>query len=206
MIDVPSLPPAAPACLVRASPSSQKGGTLIAEDVLDLAEHEARLEDPDRYRPERCERCGAPVHVHDLKLRLLGGRDSASTEILRFRCADRPCCGAVWRILPGFLAGHLWRAWSEVEGAIEAPVRSRVPPRTRRRWRARLRTAARMLVAILHATGIARWERLADAVGWGATRGELVGAYRAQRPASPSGPLAELAGLVHRLEPGVRLM
>jgi hypothetical protein len=46
------------ACLDRTYPSSQKGGTLIVEEVRDLEAHEGRLEDPDGYRPARCPRCG----------------------------------------------------------------------------------------------------------------------------------------------------
>jgi hypothetical protein len=44
-------PPHAEACLVRLRPSTQKGGTIIAEDVLDRATHERRICDPDGYRP-----------------------------------------------------------------------------------------------------------------------------------------------------------
>jgi hypothetical protein len=63
-------PSSAPqACLDRAYASSQKGGTLIAEDVLDLETHERRLEDPGGYRPEGCRRCRSRVHVHDLRPR-----------------------------------------------------------------------------------------------------------------------------------------
>ena len=58
--------PQAPRYLERRYGSSQKGGTLIAEDVRDLETHERRLCDPDGYRPRRCPRCGHDVlHVHD---------------------------------------------------------------------------------------------------------------------------------------------
>ena len=40
------LPPPAPRCLERPYPSSQKGGTLIAEDVGDLTAHQKRLAHP----------------------------------------------------------------------------------------------------------------------------------------------------------------
>ena len=51
MTEYRSPPPAAEACLCRVYPSSQKGGTLIAEDVWDLATHEQRLETPAAYQP-----------------------------------------------------------------------------------------------------------------------------------------------------------
>src|SRR3990172_6363396 len=51
-------PPAAERCLVlRYASSGQKGGTLIDESVVDLADHEARMHDPGSYRPKEC-RCG----------------------------------------------------------------------------------------------------------------------------------------------------
>ena len=51
MTETRSLPPAPASCLTRPYPSSQKGGTLIAEGVHDLATHEQRLADPTVYRP-----------------------------------------------------------------------------------------------------------------------------------------------------------
>ncbi len=73
MTDNRSLSPAAEACLCWPYPSSQKGGTLIAEDVHDLATHEERLEDPGAYRPASWPRCGAALHIHDLRPRVLHG-------------------------------------------------------------------------------------------------------------------------------------
>ena len=51
---------------------------------------------------------------------------------------------AVWRVLPAFLARHLWRAWSTVAEALtpETENRSSVPAPTRTRWRTRLRERA----------------------------------------------------------------
>ena len=43
-------PPESQACLFQLRPSTQKGGTLIAEEVTDWATHERRLSDPDGYR------------------------------------------------------------------------------------------------------------------------------------------------------------
>ena len=52
--------PAAPAYLTStyASKPGQKGGTLIAEDVTDIATHRQRLSTPDGYRSESCIHCG----------------------------------------------------------------------------------------------------------------------------------------------------
>ncbi len=48
-------PPESEACLFRLRSSTQKGGTLIAEDVTDHATHERRICDPDGYRPRRAQ-------------------------------------------------------------------------------------------------------------------------------------------------------
>jgi len=61
-------PPEGEACLVRLRPSSQKGGTIVAEDVTELATHEVRLSDPDGYRPAFCPGCrGTTLHIHDYR-------------------------------------------------------------------------------------------------------------------------------------------
>jgi len=201
-----SLSSAAPACLNRAYMSSQKGGTLIAEEVRDLESHERRLDDRDSYRPADCGRCGSKVHTHDLRPRLLLGDPALCTQVIRFRCADRKGCGAVWQILPAFLARHLWRSWATVEAAVEAAERSEVAARTRRRWRGRLASSARQLVVLLATTADQIWSALVAAVGLDASRLDLVGGYGVLMRPRRGLCLAELAGLVHRLSPGVRLM
>jgi hypothetical protein len=191
---------------LRAYPSSQKGGTLIAEDVGDLAAHEQRLRAPDRYRPSACGRCGGGLHVHDLRPRLMLGDAQVATEVIRFRCADRPRCGAVWQIVPAFLARYLWRTWPVVQSAAQPDEVSVVPERTRRRWRTRLASSARVLVAVLADTGRQVWTAIAMAVGLDGSRLDLAGHYaRAMRPAAHA-CMAELAALFHRLIPGMRLM
>jgi len=209
MTDSRSLSPAAEACLCRSYPSSQKGGTLIAEDVHDLATHERRLEAPDAYRPSACPRCGAALHVHDLRPRVLRGEASVATEVVRFRCADRERCGAAWQVLPAFLARCLWGSWSRVGQTLEANVPSSVPARTRRRWRARLASPARWLVAVLSTATDGIWAGIARAVGLDARRIDLVGGYAERTAAvvvSWATMLAELSAALHRLSPGVRLM
>jgi hypothetical protein len=188
-------------------PSSQKGGTIIAERVLDLAAQQECLWDPDRCRPAECLRCGARVHVHDRRYRYLRGDADVGTEVLRFRCADRSRCGATWQVLPAFLARHLWRSWSRVEEALEAPVRSAVPARTRERWKARLRSSARRLVAVLATAVDAAWSlALTASTGLEPSRLDLIERYREQRIPPVGRCLAELAEAIHRLSPGVRLM
>ncbi len=204
-----SLSPAAQACLCSPYPSSQKGGTLIAEDVRDLATHELRLEDPDTYRPSACPRCGASLHIHDLRPRVLRGEPQVATEVIRFRCADRDRCGAAWQILPAFLARHLWGSWSRVAPVLEAGVSSLVPARTRRRWSARLGLAARHVVAVLGTAMDGLWAALARSVGMDARRVDLVRHYTARdrsRSIQAGMALAELSAALHRLSPGVRLM
>ncbi len=196
-------------CLDRAYTSSQKGGTLIAEDVQDLEAHERRLQTPDAYRPASCLRCSAKVHIHDLRPRRLLGDPRDSTEAIRFRCADRERCGATWQVLPAFLARHLWRSWPVVEKAVATPRSSAVPARTRRRWQSRLATAARLLIALLTTTTDEMLCGVATAVGLDASRHELVECYAEQIGRTEPGRghcFAELASLFHRLAPGVRLM
>src|SRR5262249_57182772 len=128
--------------------SRYKGGTLIAEDVRDFATHGRRIVDPDGYRPAACPRCGGQVlHVHDYPRRKPCGEPGLPPEIpiVRHICAD-PACAATWRILPAFLARHLWRAWPTVERTVsEAPPPlgpAPIPERTERRWRSRLAESA----------------------------------------------------------------
>ncbi len=206
MTDHRSPPPAAQACLERPYSSSQKGGTLIAEDVFDLGTHEQRLQRPDRYRPARCESCGARLHIHGLRTRLMLGDPRLATEVIRFRCADRGRCGAVWQVLPAFLARRLWRTWSTVEAAVATPGQTSVPARTVERWCKRLSSAARALVVLLGETGKNAWTAVALAVGLDGTRRDLVARYAAVGEPETDRCLAELAVLIHRLAPGMRLM
>ena len=86
-------PPQGQECLLRPCPSSQKGGTLLAEDVTELAVHQRRLSDPDGYRPPRCPRCGHDVlHVHAYRERRVLGEDEQSViGIVIHRCAELGC-------------------------------------------------------------------------------------------------------------------
>jgi hypothetical protein len=133
--------------------------------------------------------------------------------VLQFRCALEEC-GATWRILPAFLARHVWHAWKVVERvarpASEAPplttTGSKVAARTRGRWLARLSSSARVLVAVLAISAGVVLEEIAQRVGLMGTRGELIEAYVAMTAPPASERLSSLAALVHRLERGIRLM
>jgi len=139
--------------------------------------------------------------VHDYRIRLLKAEaDRPVATIIRHRCAH-PDCRATWQILPLLVTRHLWRSWAVVQRALSKKRRSnqpKVPSRTRRRWYARLKTSARMLVSGLAASGRQALEKIAAIVGLEGTREDLVVHW--------GGDLAALAGLLHRLMPGVRLM
>jgi hypothetical protein len=207
------LPPPAPDCLSRpySSNPKHKGGTLIVEDVTDRETHERRLCDPDGYRPRACPGCGhEKLHVHDYPERWLYAEEHArrrtAITLVRYLCA---ACRATWRMMPAFVARMLWRSWAVVEAVTLEPPRPAaplVPERTVRRWRARLGTAALLLVGVLREHGGGALESLATAVGSAATRLQLVEAYAAALTVAVTERLAGLAAVLHRLAPGVRLM
>jgi len=192
--------------------SSFKGGTLIAEDVRDLEAHLRRLCDPDGYRPKRCPRCGHDVlHVHSYPERHPRGEPGIPpvVRVVQYICAAE-ACSATWRILPMFLARHLWRVWKTVERVVlPEAVPSAAPPvpeRTRGRWSARLAAAARVLVVLFAASGGLVLESVAAQVGLDANRAEFVHVYAAQVDVARGAQLAVVAALAHRLERGIRLM
>lgn len=208
-------PPRLEACLVRLRPSSQKGGTIIAEDVRDRAAHDRRICDPDGYRPAFCPRCrGRTLHVHDYRERiLLAEPGEPVVRVIRHECVG---CTAIWQILPAFIARHLWRSWKVVEHTLEgrgsspAPREAqrwpRVAKRTERRWRGRLLRPARFLIQILTTCGEPAWAALAGSLVHEARCADLVAAYDGARP-TPAGELfAAVAALVYRLQPKVRLV
>jgi hypothetical protein len=208
-------PPPVEAILDSSRVSRYRGGTLIAEEVLDLAEHARRLCDPDLYRPEECARCGHDrVHVHDRALRHPQGCPELPSvlEVLVFRCAG---CGASWRILPRFLARHLWYAWRAVESLVKpAPEADgvqnelraeRASDRTEGRWRSRLASSGHLLRALLVIAGGVLGE-LAVAVAQRCTREQVLDAFLAQVQPGAGGRLSAFAAVIHRVERGVRLM
>jgi hypothetical protein len=199
----PRLPPPPPACLVRPYPSSQKGGTIIAESVTDRATHERLRVDPDGYRPAACPGClHGVLHVHDYRERTLRGEDDEYAGVLviaRYLCAG---CRAAWQILPAFVCRHLWRSWGVVTAGCSAAEKlfPKVPKQSRERWRARVESQAVVLAQLLAASASERLTAVAGAVGVGltVTRGQLIDAWEVS--------FATAAGIIHRLMPGVRLM
>jgi len=200
-------------CLVRLRSSSQKGGTIIAEDVTDLATHERRLCDPDGYRPAFCPRCrDTTLHIHDYRDRVLRGEPGLPVATtVRLECVG---CDAIWQILPAFIARHLWRTWRVVEHTLTgvatpvAPLERwpPIPERTVRRWRARWLRPAQFLAQVMAVCGEAAWVVLAEMLAPEATCSDLVEAYVGAQGA-PGGQLfAAVAALVYRLQPKVRLM
>ena len=210
------LPPPDPeGCLVTPRESRFKGGTLIDETVRDLDAHERLLCDPDGYRPEHCPRCGHRIlHVHCYPERHPRGELGlpAVVRIIQYACAAATC-GATWRMLPMFLARHLWRVWATVERVLDrepdnaAPlVAAPIPVRTERRWRARLAAAARVLVVLLATSGGLALERIAARVGLDGTRAELVEVHTEATSIRSGLRLAAVAAVGHRLARGIRLM
>jgi hypothetical protein len=203
-------PPSPDPCLVHSRRTRYRGGTLIASEVHDLPEHERRLRAPDIYRPDSCPRCGHNrLHVHDRPQRILVG-DSLTlrTTILRFICAAATC-GATWRILPAFIARHLWRSWSTVSRTIygDPPGRPRVrvPATTRRRWSDRLGSAGAQLVHLLARHGDAQVVLYASGARDDFTRLDVIEFFTATR-ALGKNALEDIAATAHALEPGIRLM
>jgi hypothetical protein len=201
-------PPAAEKCLVSSYASrGQKGGTLIAESVWDVATHEELLREPGRYRPEECS-CGSrTLHIHGRRERKLLGSmavDGCGTvSVMVFLCT---ACLATWRVLPAFLARHLWRAWDVVERVVQGTRRAQdpvIPERTARRWRARMAQTARLPQQVLATAGRQALSEAAQAVELDTDRLSLAKAYAVRFGSSL---LAPLAALLHRLSPGCRLV
>jgi len=207
-------PPSAEHCLDSSRVSRFKGGTIIAEDVGDVDEHHRRMADADAYRPSPCPTCGhRTLHVHCRPERHPKREPSLPpvVPVLQFRCADE-ACGATWRVLPRFLARHLWHAWKTVERVVRPTEKlpkaaaPPVPATTERRWQARLQSSARVLCVLLAMSGGAELSALAMQVGLDGTRGELLDAFQPVVGGAAGERLSPLAALLHRLERGIRLM
>jgi hypothetical protein len=209
------LPPPDPeACLVRLRPSTQKGGTLIAEDVIDWATHDRRICDPDGYRPSSCPTCGGSrLHLHDYRARVLRADPTAPVaRIVRHLCVT---CRATWQVLPAFIARHLWRTWPTVAhtlmpdaspAPVDPPRWPPVPDRTARRWRARWQRPAHALIQVLTASGATTWAALAGGLSADARCREVVLAYARDHGVRVGRAVTAVAALIYRLQPRVRLM
>lgn len=202
-------PPRPPVCLTRSYVSrGVKGGTLIAEDVTTLEEHRRRLETPDGYRPGACHACGcSAVHAHCFRERKLRpavpGEESLVVEIRLYRCAEKSC-GAVFTVLPAFVARHLWRSWETVEEVVSRRDDS-APRRTLRRWLSRLGSDAWQLIEVFTASVTGSVTRLLTTPR-PATRSAFVATLSRVLRRDQGSVFASIAGWIHRLEAGIRLM
>ena len=202
-------PPRPPVCLTRSYVSRGiKGGTLIAEDVTTLEEHRRRLESPDGYRLAGCHACGCPtVHAYCFRERKLRpaspDEDPLIVEIRLFRCAERSC-GAVFTVLPAFVARHLWRSWETVEEVVSGKDDS-PPRRTLRRWVSRLGSDAWQLIEVFTASVTGTVTRLLTTPR-PATRSGFVATLSRVLRSDQGSVFAAIAGWIHRLEAGIRLM
>ena len=212
-MSAPTLPPPSPeVCLTRSYKSrAQKGGTVIAQDIVDLETHRKMLLDPDAYRSVigACWACRSrALHALCFRERVLRGASSdarAQIEIVRmFRCAAKSC-GAVFTVLPAVIARHLWRLWKTVEDATGEKLE--IPPATRRRWLGRLGSAASQLVQLLtaRASAILPTPFLA-ALAKASTRSDAIETFRSSFRALRERSFALFSAWIHRLEPGIRFM
>jgi hypothetical protein len=80
----------------------------------------------------------------------------------------------------------------------------RVPERTVRRWWSRFCLVATFVVQVLAVSGAL--DRIGGAVDREVTRGELVAMHARTAGVQAGLRIAAMAGLLHRLVPGVRLM
>jgi len=203
--------PAVPACLCTSySVKNQKGGTLLDEEVTTLEEHQRRLADVDGYRPSKCDNCGGlRLHAHDFRERILrADPEKLVTTIRRYDCAD---CDAVWQVMPVFIARHLHRRWTVVEAATgtkdAASSQPSVPESTTRRWLRRLALSAVEVTQLLvSAAGDVVATVVSTVMGSAGSRGQLAVALATAGLIEADHQLEQLAGWVHRLMPGVRLM
>jgi hypothetical protein len=202
--EVHPLPPP-PACLTRSySSRGIKGGTVIAEEILERRRHEELLLDPDGYRKvvAPCARCGGcRLHAHCFRTRALRpAAVEAPAEVVAIRLYLCASCGAVFTVLPAFIARHLWRAWETVRSVVEGGARAAVS--TAMRWGARLRSDASQLVQLFTASMAGETSRRLARL-WPRSRWDFL---QALFPAAEPSRLALAAVWIHRLERGVRLM
>lgn len=209
-----TLPPPQPPIVLTRSYKSRgiKGGTVIAEDILDPEVHAQALLDADTYRTAigRCRCCGTERwHAHCFRERLPrpavgAAAERRSTAIRLYRCATQGC-GAVVTVLPAFIARQLWRTWETVQSVAQGAAR--VPKTTWLRWSERLSSSAVPIVQLLFALAsglLSRRQRKALAPV--ETRASLIHAAAECGLVDATRPFARLASWIHRLEPGIRLM
>ena len=203
-------PPLPPFCLLQSYMSrGVKGGTVIAEGVRDLAAHRRLMVDPDGYRDctSPCCNCGEErLHAHCFRERVLRPASPEEPSLVEtIRLYFCPGCGAVFTVLPAVIARHLWRLWKTVEEV--SSNRTEAPRTTKRRWLSRLSSSAARLIQALRAVGSHLIGRSLSSLLVGvSSRWELIGAVVAAGSVPADHPFAALAGWIHRIEKGIRLM
>jgi hypothetical protein len=212
MSDCSLTPSPPPACLERSYLSRKiKGGTVIAEDVLDLDTHRDKLADPDTYRaiipPQR--HCGGKLHAlcyRHRHLRMARGEETSqqTVPVRLFRCS-RESCRAVFMVLPAFIARHLWRRWSTVESVCTGKLQA--PKTTAKRWLGRLGSSATLLVQIFLAQASSLLPpALHSTLAKAAMRFAVVAAFQGAFADQAERSYTLVAAWIHRLQPGIRLM
>lgn len=178
------------------------------------------MRDPDGYRPERCGHCGSEtLHAHGhVERKAFGNPGLVPILVALFRCA-RADCHATWRVLPAFIARRLWYSWIAVEVATlveqapgpttdPAPLPAVPSALTIGRWLRRLAMSARVLVQVFATLATPLLTSMITALedGIDATRSALAAAYALTMELPAGRRLAALAGHVHRVSAGLRLM
>jgi hypothetical protein len=210
-----SPPPQPEECLCRRYPSSQRGGTLIVEEVVTLDGHEQMLRSGG-YRPRQgCPRCVGGLHVHDYRTRVLVADPAGVVTVIRFLCSS---CRATWQMLPAFVApsslaeladrgGDGGRRRHRHRRSPASPTEAPVPASTQRRWLRRLAASAALLVVTVGHGGDAPADDRRRGGRTGPARGMLWCTSTRTWPMylwASGAP--QMAALLHRLAPGVRLM
>lgn len=114
--------------------------------------------------------------------------------------------GSCFRRFWPAICGAAGRWSSRRRWAPPIPSAPATPKQTLRRWAGRLASSAVVLVAVLAQAATSPVARLVRKVRHNERRLDLVSAYAALFEVQPGRRLCALAGLLHRMAPGVRLM
>jgi hypothetical protein len=152
------------------------------------------------------------VHALCFRTRTLRPADPSASAVVEdirlFRCPKKGC-GAVFTVLPIFIARHLWRDWQTVEEVCAG--RQEAPRRTTERWSGRLGSAARQLVQRFKASVLQTLNRIASqdwvtTLSESLTRSGFIAVLQGAGAIAAHHSFAQVAAWIHRVEAGVRLM
>ena len=186
--------PAAPAvlCTPDSIKPGQKGGTLIAESVCNAKEHR-RLLESGGYRPEGCPHCGGlPPHPGQTSPRATGplGLDDARADL-------RLSLSAVRRRLAG--ASQLHRPPSPQAVGCGADGDRCRPPES-------YRIASAQIAPAQHGAPLAQTPGILSEAGAWSTRADMVDVLARMDVVGEECKYQALAGWIHRIVPGLRLV